>query len=80
MPSPEVKITGRVVQHNTKSSTKDGVDVLKVTFELENAIGGEIVRTPLTFATRAGEENADRYPLDETFEIVIRPASKSAKS
>lgn len=79
MPPTEVKLNGRVVRHDTKGATKDGVDVLKVSLELENTIGGEIVRTGLTFAMRSGEENVDRYPLDENFEVVIRPVSKPAK-
>jgi len=76
MATPAITLKGRVVQHNTKSATKDGVDILRVTLEVDNTIGGEVVKTPLTFAIRAGEDAADRYPLDETFEITLKPSTK----
>lgn len=76
MPAPQITLKGRVVQHNVKSATKDGVDVLKVTLELENPVGGESISTSATFAVRADDDAADRFPLEGAFELVIRPPSK----
>jgi hypothetical protein len=66
----------KVVQHNTKSQTKDGVDILKVTLQATNAIGGENVATSMTFATRYSEDEIAKYPLDDTFDVTIKPATK----
>jgi hypothetical protein len=77
MPTPAlITLKGRIVQHNTKSETKDGVDILKVGIEAENTIGGENVKTTVTFAVRAGEDAADRFPLDGAVEIQIKPSTK----
>lgn len=76
MPAPSITLKGRVVQHNVKAATKDGVDVLKVTLELANAVGGESVPTSATFAMRADDGAADRFPLDEAFEVEIRLPKK----
>ncbi len=76
MATPAFTLKGRVVQHNTKAATKDGVDILKVTLELDNTIGGEVVKTPLCFAVRHEDNASDRYPLDDTFEITIKPSTK----
>ena len=76
---PQLKLKGRIVKHDTSAQTGDGVDLLKVTVQLENLIGSEPVKTTLTFATRArdavgGALAADQYPLDEQLEITIAPA------
>lgn len=76
MATPALTLKGRIVQHNTKSATKDGVDILRVTLELDNTIAAEVVKTSLTFAVRAGEDAADRYPLDDLFEVTIKPSTK----
>lgn len=76
MATPTVTLKGRIVQHNTKSETKDGIDILKVTVEAENTVGGEVVKTPITFAVRSGEDAADRFPLDDYVEITIKPTTK----
>lgn len=77
MATPAITLKGRIVQHNTKAATKDGVDILKVTIEAENVVGGESVKTAMTFAVRADEgDGADRFPLDEPVEITIKPSTK----
>lgn len=76
MPASPLTLKGRVVQHNTKSATKDGVDVLKVTFEVESPVGGEAVKTPATIALRYDDDAAERFPLDAHFEISIKSATK----
>jgi len=76
MATPAITLKGRVVQHNTKAETKDGVDILKVTLELDNLVGGEAVKTPLTFAIRGDEDAPNRYPLGDTFEVTLKPSTK----
>lgn len=76
MSASPLTLKGRVVQHNTKAATKDGVDILKVTFEVDSLVGGEAVKTQATVAVRYDEDTAERFPLDGSFELTIKPTTK----
>jgi hypothetical protein len=74
VPTAALKLQGRIIQHNTKSQTKNGIDVLKVTIALENEVGGDSVRTPCTFAVRV--DKLEDYPIDHAVEITIGHVTK----
>ena len=69
-----MKLQGKIISHNTKASTKEGVEMLKVGVELENLVGGEAVSTMCTFAVRATD--LDKWPIDRALEVVIGTPTK----
>ena len=80
MPEPVAKFPltfpARVVKHDTKSETKDGVAILKVSFESECLVGGQAVQTAATFAFRSSDLQIEQFPLNDSFEITISPKKK----
>ena len=75
-----VVFPARVTRHDTKASTKDGVGILKVGFELSCTVGAEEIKTRVEAAFRSAPQNgrdwAETFPLDDDFEIVVRPRKK----
>ncbi len=74
-----ITLPARVIKHDTKAVTKDGIDVFKVTLQADCVVGGETVHTAATLAFRCSEEEIANWPLNDDFEITItRPKKPSA--
>lgn len=71
-----ITFPARVVKHDTKGATKDGVSVLKVTCSCDCVVGGEVIPTSVTFAFRSSDTQIEQFPLNDSFEITIRPKTK----
>ena len=71
-----ITFPARVVKHDTKGTTTDGVSVLRVTCSCDCLVGGEAIQTAMTFAFRSSDAQIEQFPLNDSFEITIRPKTK----
>jgi hypothetical protein len=76
MSMERIHLPGTIIRHDTKSTSKNGIQLLKITVLLANTVGGDAVETQCTFATRCTPEEIAKFPLDHAIEVVIGAPTK----
>jgi hypothetical protein len=76
MSMERIELDGTITRHDTKATSKSGIQLLKVTVTLANTVGGDAVESQLGFVVRATPENIAKYPLDHALKITIGAPTK----